>query len=650
MYESIGRKSSAMRGFLNSSMLSDELERLSELARVVRGDILAMTTLARTGHLGGALSSADIFLTLWSYANVSPSMVDDPVRDRIVISHGHTAPAVYAVLGRLGYFEPHQAICSYRRDGSPFEGHADPKVPGVEWACGNLGQGLSAACGMALASRLTGDQYRVFCVMGDGEQQKGQISEARRFAIKCELHNLTAIIDCNHLQATGSVDEIMHQDLRAEWLAAGWNVISVDGHSHSDLYAALHSACQFADAPTVILALTTMGKGVASIENRYEYHGKTLSCVEGEASLCELGLSTDLLGLTNDDAGFAHREILAPVEDRIQPGIPRIYNVDTDCRSAFGNALADIARGNEDAPIAVFDCDLSLSVKTDGFASVRPDSFFQCGIQEHSTASMAGAVSKSGVLSFFADFGVFGLDETYNQHRLEDINNTSIKLILTHCGLDVGEDGKTHQCIDYIGLAANLYGFKLIIAANANHADKITRYVASTPGRFIVAMGRSRTPVIANEDGIPIYGESYIFKYGCADWIRQGSDAAIITTGKMVSKAVEVRDLLAESGFYAAVINISCPLELDEASIEAAAEMGLVITYEDHHIRTGLGSLVASYIAEHGLKCRFMRFGITKYGVSGSPEYNYQMQGLDIESVTKAIINSLKQHEQEDSS
>lgn len=630
------------RDFENLVMPSDEVERICELAKVVRGDILAMTTLARTGHLGGALSSADIFLTLWSYANVSPSMVDDPARDRIVISHGHTAPAVYAVLARLGYFEPQQAIYSYRRDGSPFEGHADPKVPGVEWACGNLGQGLSAACGMALASHLTGHRYRVYCVMGDGEQQKGQISEARRFAMKYRLHNLTAIIDCNHLQATGSVDEIMHQDLRAEWQAVGWNVISVDGHNHSELYSALHNAGRSDDAPTVILAITTMGKGVASIENRYEYHGKTLSHAECEASLCELGLSTDMLRQMSYAACVPHRPKPVPVEDRIDPGIPRIYTADTDCRTAFGNALADIARGNEDVPIAVFDCDLSPSVKTDRFAVVRPGSFFQCGIQEHSTASMAGAVSKSGVLSFFAEFGVFGFDETYNQHRLNDINDTSIKLILTHCGLDVGEDGKTHQCIDYIGLAANLFGFKLIIAADANHADKVTRYVASTPGRFIVAMGRSKTPIIADEDGVPIYGESYAFEYGRADWVRQGSDAAIITTGNMVSKAVAVRDLLAKSDFNAAVINISCPLELDDAVIEAAASTGFVITYEDHHIRTGLGSLIASHIAEHGLNCRLMRFGITKYGVSGTPDYNYRMQVLDVESVCQRILDQLQ--------
>ncbi|MHB0998729.1 MAG: transketolase [Armatimonadota bacterium] len=619
----------------------DEAERLNKLAKSVRGDILAMTTLAGTGHLGGALSSADIFLALWSYANISPSTADDPARDRIVISHGHTAPAVYAVLGRLGYFDPRQATCSYRRAGSPFEGHVDPRVPGVEWECGNLGQGLSAACGMALASHLTGDEYRVFCVMGDGEQQKGQISEARRFAVRYSLNNLTAIIDCNQLQATGAVDEIMYQNLSAEWQAAGWDVISIDGHNYSEIYQALHSACSYDKAPTVILAQTVMGKGITSIEDQYQYHGKVFTRYDCEEALTGLGLSTDILNSGKVDICLPRRVHPEPVEHSIRTGVSRIYDTDTDCRSAFGNALVDIARENANIPIAVFDCDLSISVKTDGFEAVRPEAFFQCGIQEHSTATIAGAVSKSGVLSFFADFGVFGLDETYNQLRMNDINDSSIKLILTHCGMDVGEDGKTHQCIDYIGLAANLFGFKMIIAADANHADKITRYIASTPGQFIMVMGRSKVPVITDADNKPVFGDAYAFEYGRADRIRHGCDAAIITTGNMVSQSIAVHDLLEKDGFNAAVVNISCPLELDEDFLREAASTGFVVTYEDHNVRTGLGSLVALYLAERGIKCRFRRFGINGYGVSGSKDDNYRLQGIDIQSVYQTILAGL---------
>ena len=615
--------------------------RLSEIATQARGDILAMTTMAASGHLGGSLSSVDILAAVWSRANVSPTTVDDPGRDRVVVSHGHIAPAVYAVLGRLGYFDPKHAICLFRRAGSPFEGHASPEVPGVDWACGNLGQGLSAACGFALASGLTGNPYRVYCVMGDGEQQKGQIAEARRFAVKHKLVNLTAVIDCNGLQAMGSVSETMPQDLSAEWAAAGWRVLSIDGHDHFQIFQALAEAERLADVPTVVLAWTVMGKGVPDIEDRFEYHGKVLRREQCAAALAELGLSDDRLSPALPDSVLHARKSSTPIETSVVTGMPRTYSDPVDCRTAFGKALADLAQDNATIPMAVFDCDLSASVKTDGFAAMRPDGFVQCGIQEHCAATVAGAVSKSGVLSFFADFGVFGIDETYNQHRLNDINCTSLKLVCTHCGLDVGEDGKTHQCIDYISLAANLNGFQLIIPADANHADRAVRYIASTPGRFILAMGRSGTPIIRDEEGAPLYGDDYELAYGRADWVRSGDSGTIITAGSMVAGALDVRKRLIERGLHLGILNLSCPLEIDRKALNAATNTGLVVTYEDHGIRTGMGSLVGAHLAEQGARCRFMRIGVTKYGVSGSPDANYRLQGLDAESAAESIVRQL---------
>jgi transketolase len=213
---------------------------------------------------------------------------------------------------------------------------------------------------------------------------------------------------------------------------------------------------------------------------------------------------------------------------------------------------------------------------------------------------------------------------------------------LTHCGLDVGEDGKTHQCIDYIGLAANLYGFKLIIPADANQTDRVIRYVATTPGRFIVAMGRSKVPMIMNGSGVPIYAGDYDFEYGRADWVRNGRDAVIVASGTTVSMAIKAADILTGEGYNVGVLNLSCPLELDEEAIRMAAATGLVATYEDHNIRTGIGSIIGTYLMENRLDCRFMRFGITEYGISGTPEDNYKHQKLDPESIAQAIASKLK--------
>jgi transketolase len=626
------------------------LKRLSELARLARGDILKMTTLAGSGHPGGSMSSIDFYLVLYSYANVHPQSPSDPNRDRIVVSHGHTSPGVYAALGRIGFFPMEAAIINFRKAGSPFEGHVEKGVPGVEWNTGNLGQGLSAGCGFALGSKILKKEFHVFVTMGCGEQQKGQISEARRFAIKYGLDNLTVIIDYNLRQISGVTPEIMPQNISKNFESDGWRVMEVNGHQFQEIYVAFREAA-LSKHPTAIIAHTTMGKGVSFMEGKEEFHGRALNLDEYKKAIQELGLEDDLERYQKiqewGTLSFAGRKYLVKAP-AIEIGSPRNYGKDQkmDNRSAFGNALVDIAKASdrEDSPlpIAVFDCDLASSVKTAGFAKQFPNHFFQGGIQEHNTATTAGAISTVGLLSFFADFGVFGVDETYNQHRLNDINDTNLKLICTHNGLDVGEDGKTHQCIDYIGVMKNLFGYKIIVPADPNQTDRVIRFVAKTYGNFLVAMGRSPIPILLKEEGTPLFGDSYEFKYGQADLIRNGKDGAIITTGGMVYRAVQAWQKLKEKGVEVQVINISCLSDLDRGPILKAAKTGIIITYEDHHIQTGLGSLIANFLAEQGLGIRFRKLGITKYGSSGKPDDLYRMQGLDVEGLVQAVMGEIE--------
>lgn len=626
------------------------IERLTELARLARGDILKMTTLAGSGHPGGSMSSIDFYLVLYSYAKVHPQSPSDPDRDRIVISHGHTSPGAYAALGRMGFLPIEAAIGTFRKAGSPFEGHVEKGVPGVEWNTGNLGQGLSAGCGFALGSKILKKDSHVFVAMGCGEQQKGQISEARRFAIKYGLDNLTAIIDYNCRQISGVTQEIMPQNIIKNFESDGWLIMEVDGHQIQDIYGALRKAT-LSSHPTMILAHTTMGKGVSFMEGKEEFHGRALTLEEYKKAIQELGIEDDLDRFRQirekNSLPFLGEKYSIEIPS-IQIGTPRIYEKDQklDNRSAFGNTLVDLAKANlqkdGSLPIVVFDCDLAPSTKTTAFAKQFPNHFFQGGIQEHNTATIAGSISTLNLLPFFADFGVFGVDETYNQHRLNDINGTNLKLICTHVGLDVGEDGNTHQCIDYVGVMRNLFGYKIVLPADPNQTDRVIRYVAKNPGNFFVAMGRSPIPIILSEDGDPYYGASYEFRYGKADLVRNGKNAAVITTGGMVYKAVQAWHKLKEKGIEIQVLNISCMSDLDVEAILKAAHTGIVITYEDHHVQTGLGSLVANVIAEHGLPIRFHKMGITQYGSSGKPEELYKMQGLDVESLVQAILNEIE--------
>ncbi len=637
-----------MARFVKEKLESSDIEKLKELERLARGDILKMTTLARSGHPGGALSSLDIFLILYSFANVNPKNPRDPDRDRIVVSHGHTSAGVYAVLGRLGFFDIDEAIAGFRKAGTLFEGHVERKVPGVEWDTGNLGQGLSAGCGFALAAKLLGKDFHVFVAMSDAEQAKGQVAEARRFARKYGLNNITVVIDYNRKQISGNTFDVMPVNIKENYLSDGWEVIEVNGHDFQELYLAIRNSLSL-DSPVAILAYTTMGKGISFMEDKEKYHGKPLTEEELQKALEELGLPNDI------DRYKKLREKVRPAkkfsvhyEVKLDPGTPRVYRPEDklDNRSAFGNALADIGRANVGVegrtPIAVFDCDLASSVKVDGFAKEFPENFFEAGVQEHNTATVAGALSSQGVLAVWGDFGVFNIDETYNQQRLNDINRTNLKVASTHLGIDVGEDGKTHHCVDYIGVLRNLYGFRLIVPADPNQTDRATRYMLTQSGNYALGVGRSRTPIITREDGSPFFDADYRFEYGKADILRDGDRGALIVYGQTAWRGVRVWEMLREKGISIMVINMASVLDPDLDLLKRASETGYIAVYEDHNVKSGLGSIIADILLERGWTARFRKFGLTDYAPSGKAEDLFEFMGLSPERVAEEILSDLE--------
>jgi len=635
-----------MMRFDKDKLNSEDIRKLKETERLARGDILKMTTLAKSGHPGGSLSSLDIFLILYSFANVDPKNPYKRNRDRIVVSHGHTSPGVYSVLGRLGFFDIDVAIATFRKAGSIFEGHVERKVPGVEWSTGNLGQGLSAGCGFALASRLLKEDFYVFVAMSDAEQAKGQVAEARRFAKKFNLNNITVVIDYNKKQISGDTFIVMPVNIKDNYISDGWEVIEVDGHNLEELYSALKKSLTI-DSPVAILAHTVMGKGISFMENEVKYHGKPLTEEELDSALKELNLPNDLekyKKLRNELLPFGEPKFEYKVSIKI--GVSKTYTKEDklDNRSAFGNALFDIGKLNlkgNSTPIAVFDCDLASSVKTEEFAEGFEDFFFESGVQEHTTATIAGALSTQNVLSIWADFGVFNIDEAYNQMRLNDINFTNLKLISTHLGIDVGEDGKTHHCIDYIGVLRNLYGLKVIIPADPNQTDRAFRFILKEQGNFLVGVGRSKTPIITKEDETPFFSGDYKFVYGKADLLRNGKDATLIVYGQTAWRGVKVWEILKENGISIKVMNFSCVLEPDENALMEAVSTGMIFVYEDHNVKTGLGSILADFIMEREIDVKLIKFGIENYAPSGSANDLFKFMGLAPEDIADKILKRI---------
>ncbi|RNC28857.1 MAG: Transketolase 1 [Candidatus Dichloromethanomonas elyunquensis] len=263
---------------------------IEEMARKIRVDIIEMLTAAKSGHPGGSLSAADILAVLYfQQMRIDPKNPHWPDRDRFVLSKGHAAPVLYAALAERGFF-PREELIQLRKTGHFLQGHPDmKKVPGVDMSTGSLGQGISAAAGMALAGKMDHKEYRVYTLLGDGEIAEGLVWEAAMAAAHYQLDNLVAVLDYNGLQIDGRNEDVMNSSPIADkWRAFGWNVIEVNGHDLKQLMDAFELTKNCKGKPTMIIAKTIKGKGVSFMENQAGWHGNTPSPEQAEIALKEL--------------------------------------------------------------------------------------------------------------------------------------------------------------------------------------------------------------------------------------------------------------------------------------------------------------------------------------------------------------------------
>ncbi len=267
-----------------------EVSQLKAIARELRVDIIRMLVEAGSGHPGGSLSCIDLIVTLFFHK--MRHKAQDPYwkdRDRFVLSKGHCVPALYAVLARAGYLS-REELLSLRKLNSRLQGHPDRnRLPGIEASTGSLGQGLSVAVGISLAGKISHKDYRVYCMISDGECQAGQIWEAAMAAANFKLDNLCVLLDYNKIQLSGAVKDIMDiEPLLDKWRSFKWNAIEIDGHDFNSIVRTLDQAETIKDRPTLILCQTIKGKGVSFMEGKWEWHGKAPSREEGEKAIQEI--------------------------------------------------------------------------------------------------------------------------------------------------------------------------------------------------------------------------------------------------------------------------------------------------------------------------------------------------------------------------
>ena len=271
--------------------MDEKLVKQLEIAAVkIRMGIIEGVHSAKAGHPGGSLSCADLLAYLYMHRlNVDPADPQNPTRDRLVMSKGHAAPALYATLALRGFF-PMDEMKTLRKIDSRLQGHPDSKkIPGVDCRTGSLGQGISAACGMALSGKISCDSYKVYAILGDGEIEEGIVWEAAMFAAHYMLDNLVAIVDNNNLQIDGKVSEVMSPyPIDEKFKAFGWHVINIDGHDFNQMEKAFNEAEKIVQKPTVIIMKTTKGKGVDYMENSVDWHGKAPGDEDYERAMKQL--------------------------------------------------------------------------------------------------------------------------------------------------------------------------------------------------------------------------------------------------------------------------------------------------------------------------------------------------------------------------
>ena len=642
------------------------IEELREASQLMRGYALVALAAAGSGHPGGSLSIMDIAAALYlDEVRHDPEDPFWPDRDRVIWSTGHKAPSLYVSLGISGYFNIEDVV-TLRKLNSPFAGHPHwLKLKGVEVSSGSLGQGLSVSVGSALAARLDKKDYRVYCIMGDGEQQEGQVWEAAMEASHYGLDNVCAIIDNNGLQIDGCVDDVMCIDpLADKYRSFGFHVITIDGHDMEQILGAFKQARQNKNKPTLIIANTVKGKGVPYMENVCGWHGKAPNVEQMKEALQHLGLEgkidVDRLLKKAQQYQVAMNEHLEAKE----PKYSRDYwwnsgesmkATMTPTRLGFGKALAE---HGDDERIVALGADISDSITISQFYAGHPERkerWFSMGIAEQSATSVAAGLAKEGKLPVFGTYGVFASGRNLDQIRTTVCyGNYNVMIAGAHGGVSVGQDGATHQALEELFQMCGLPNMHVEVPCDVTETKRATEHLLlKVNGPKYIRFAREATPVVTDETTPWVFGKANVIRfraekpdfkdafehYLASDYKDEGEELAIIACGPAVPEAMRAAWILkSEYGIESRVLNLHTMKPMDnDAVARAARECGMVLTVEEHQVG-GMGNRVAAAIQTsvdvYGTPVLMDMIGVPdRFGESGAPWELMREFGLSAEYV-----------------
>jgi transketolase len=628
------------------------IEELKEAANLMRGYDLVSLCAAGSGHAGGTLSIMDITAALYlKVAAHDPENPSWPERDRVVWSTGHKAPSLYLGLAFAG-FCPLDDVMLLRKLWSPYQGHPHwLKLPGVEVSTGSLGQGLSIAVGIALAGKLNGKNYRTFCIMGDGEQQEGQIWEAVMEAGHHKLDNLVGIVDYNRLQIDGWVSDVMNVDpLDEKYRSFGWEVLRIDGHDMKQVVEALEKAKAGMGKPVVIIAETVKGKGVSFIENVAGWHGKSPNHEELMKSLAELGL-TDKIPV--ERLLNKAKQYQIDVDRKLDAKMPKFsrnywWNAAETMkvqmkptRMGFGQSLAE---NGDDERVVCLGLDISGSITISEFYANKPERkkrWISMGIAEQSATAAAAGLAKEGKLPVLGTYATFAAARNLDQIRTSVCyGNFNVLIAGAHGGVSVGPDGATHQALEDLFAMCGLPNMSVVVPCDVVETRKATDYLLlKHQGPKYIRFAREATPIVTGENTPFIFGKANVIRLRkeaanfadafetvlAAQYRNEDEDLTIIACGPMVPEAMRAAWILKRDfGYESRIVNLHTLKPIDEAAIlHAARETGVIITAEEHQIGA-LAWRVSSVITEtpllYGVPIITGAIGVKdRFGDSGAP-------------------------------
>jgi transketolase len=555
----------------------------------------------------------DITAALYLHvAQLDPKNPNWADRDRILWSAGHKAPALYVGLGFAGFCDINDVV-TLRKLHSRFQGHPHwLKLPGVEVSSGSLGQGLSVAVGMALSARLDEKKHKIFCLMGDGEQQEGQVWEAAMEAGHFHLDNIIAVIDVNRLQIDGWVKDVMEvQPLDQKYAAFGWEVLHVDGHDMKQLVEAFDKAKTVVGKPVVILADTVKGKGVSFMENVAGWHGKPPNREELTASLKELGLTERIpVEMLLNKAKSYQAEMTRELEAKM-PRFSRDFwwnagdamKVKMEpTRKGFGKSLAE---NGDDERIVCLGMDISGSITISDFYAGKPERkkrWISMGIAEQSATAAAVGFAREGKLPVIGSYATFSAARNLDQIRVSVCyGNFNVLIAGAHAGVSVGPDGATHQALEDLFAMTGMPNMSVVVPCDIVEARKATTHLLlKHVGPKYIRLAREATPIVTDEKTPFVFGKANVIRLRkdapdfvdafetclADDYKNESEDLSIIACGPMVPEAMRAALILKRDyGYETRVLNMHTLKPIDtEAVIRAAQDTGVVITAEEHQI------------------------------------------------------------------